>query len=84
MIVKWTILHNEYSKYIHILILLYFYLSNILIARLLLVTEYSHTVVLLLLLKYMICILLPPLSNCFLRHSTPQTLPPLTLCATHS
>ena len=43
------------------LILVYFYLSLILIAGLLLVTEYSYTLVLLLVLKYKIWGLLPPL-----------------------
>ena len=41
--------------------LLYFYLSNILIAGLLLVTEYSYTLVLLIVLEYKIWVLLPPL-----------------------
>ena len=51
-----------YFKYILLLILLYFYLSNILNARLLLVKEYSYTLVLLLLIKYTLFVFLPPLN----------------------
>ncbi len=66
MILKWAIRHDEYFyvwyfNYILMLILLYFCLSKTLNAGLLLVTEYFYTVVLLLLLKYKIWILLPPL-----------------------
>ena len=57
------ILHNEYFyclyfHYILMIILLCFYLRNILNAGLFTVTEYSYTLVLLLLLKYKIWVLL--------------------------
>ena len=45
---------NKVYKNILMLILLYFYLSNILIAELVLVTEYVYTVELKLLLKHKI------------------------------
>ena len=58
----WEVTKYIYFKYILILILLY--LGNILNEGLLLVTQYSCMLILLLLLKYKIWVLLPPLQIC--------------------